>query len=591
MQFQPRFTNLVTMLQQAVERNADRPLFGSRKENGWQWTTYREFSALVDRCRGGLAALGVGQGDRVALISNNRLEWAVTVFAGYGLGAAYVAMYENQLPRDWQYILADSSATVCLVANQAIKKTLEGMRDQLGALRHLVVFDAEQEAEDGFAALLARGAGNPVPITVPPDEAHACFIYTSGTTGKPKGTRLTQRNLAINVCGVQEVIPFCRDDRSLAFLPWAHVFGGSIEMNNLISLGASMAICESNDRILPYLVEVRPTVLIAVPRIWNRIYDGVNKQMAAKPALIRSVFRAGLSASAKKRRGETLSLSERVVLFLAERLIFSKIRGKFGGRLKYALSGAAALSQDVADFIDNLGIEVFEGYGMTEIAGVTSVNRPGAKRRGSVGLPIPAVAITIDSSVTGTSEREGEIILSGPCVLDGYHNLPEETAACLTPEGHLRTGDLGYIDADGYLTITGRIKELYKMANGKYVAPAALEEQLALSPFILQAMVYGDDRMCNVALIVPDLAALKEWAAHRGLPLSERELLGRAEVRALFENELKIFSAEFKHYERIDRFLFAREEFSVANGLLTPTLKLKRRIVLEQYGNELATLF
>jgi len=361
MSYEPRYTNLVTILTQALERFPHKPLFATHKGAGWHWTSYAEFGALVDAARAGLAALGVRAGDRVAVISNNRLEWATCAYATYGLGAIYVPMYEAQLDKDWHHILHDSGAKLCFVAGDGVHKRIRGLQGDLSELQHVVDFESPE-----YPALLARGKRSPVALRAPSDQEIAMLIYTSGTTGLPKGVRLSHRNLAANVSALLEITPVRESDKSLAFLPWAHVFGGCIELNSAIAVGAAIAICDNTDKLLGYLPEVQPTMLFAVPRIWNRIYDGVRKQVAGRPKLIQAIFETGLRAQSKQKRGQELRFTERIALRAAEKLIFGKIVERFGGKLRFAFSGAAALSAEVGEFIDNLGIQVYEGYGMTE---------------------------------------------------------------------------------------------------------------------------------------------------------------------------------------------------------------------------------
>jgi long-chain acyl-CoA synthetase len=400
--------------------------------------------------------------------------------------------------------------------------------------------------------------------------------------------RLTHYNLAANVSAVVDLAVLGNEERSLAFLPWAHVFGGCVELHGAIATGNSVAICEDTTKILDYLPQVKPTMLFAVPRIWNRIYDGVNKQIASKPALVQAIFRNGMSARTKQKRGDTVTLAEKISLPLAEKLVFSKIRDRFGGRLRFAFSGAAALSRDVAEFVDNLGIQVYEGYGMTESSGCTTTNRPGECRLGSVGKPVAGVSIRLDSDAPGARDGEGEVIIYGTGVMAGYHNLADVTKDTLTEDGGLRSGDLGRIDDDGFLFITGRVKELYKLANGKYVAPAMLEEQLQLSPLIAQCVVYGEDQTYNVALVVPDVDSLKDWASENGVT---GDPLAHGKTKALYAAEIEKYAKEFKGYERVRDFFFVAEPLTTDNGLLTPTLKLKRRNVVARYESDFKRLY
>ncbi|HVU05216.1 MAG TPA: long-chain fatty acid--CoA ligase [Polyangiaceae bacterium] len=591
MPYASRYSDLVSLLESGVTKYGNKPLFGTRRGGVWHWTTFAEFSRLADDCRGGLSSLGVGPGDRVAVISNNRLEWVVAAHGTYGLSAAYTAMYETQLEKEWQYILNDSGAKVCFAANRAIAEKVLGFRSECPELRHVVVFDGKVEGALDYAELLARGRENPAPKVKPSASDVACFIYTSGTTGNPKGVRLTHGNLASNVSGIIDVSPIRDAECSLAFLPWAHVYGGCVEVHTAIAMGNSIAICDDTSKLVDYLPEVRPTLLFAVPRIWNRIYDGVQKQIAAKPKLIQQIFSKGMSGKSKLKRGEPLTLAERISVPLAEKLVFSKVVQRFGGRLSFAFSGAAALSRDVAEFIDNLGIEVYEGYGMTESSGCTTSNRPDSRRIGSVGKPIPGVEVKLDYSAPGAGEGEGEILIYGTGVMAGYHHLEDVTRDTLTPDGGLRSGDLGRFDADGFLYVTGRVKELFKLSNGKYVAPAPLEEKIQLSSFVSQCVVYGEDRPHNVALIVPDADSLTAWARSNGVGATVRDAIRDPRVKALYADEIAKLSSDFKGYERIKDFFFEVDPLTTENGMLTPTLKLKRRNVVKRYGPQFDALY
>jgi len=585
-----KFRDLNDMLQKALAAHAARPCFGLRRGEGWQWMTYGDVGKLIDKARGGLASIGIGKGDRVAVIANNRLEWAVGQYATYQLGGVYTAMYEAQLDKEWKYILADAGAKVCLCANAQIKARVEKLKAELPALEHVVCF--EGTGPGSWAEILETGEKKPVPVAqVSPDDV-ANFIYTSGTTGNPKGVVLSHGNLVFGINTLHEVLPLTHEDRSLAFLPWAHVFGGCIELHSMVSLGASLGICEDVNTLVDSLGQVKPTILLAVPRIWNRIYDGVQKQMAGKPKIIRHIFAEAMRAQSAQKRNQPVGLLGSICLAIAKKIIFSKIVAKFGGRLRFAVSGAAALSKDVAEFIDNLGVVVFEGYGLSECCGVACANRPGAVRIGSVGQALPGIQIELDKTVVGADAENGEILIIGPSVMREYHGHAEQTKETLTPTGGLRTGDLGRLDADGFLYITGRVKEIYKLENGKYVAPAPIEETITLSPLISQVMVHGQDKPFNVAVVVPDLAALEAWAKEHGLgELGKDALCAHDQVRAALAAEIEKYSAEIKGYERVKKFLVTPEEFSTANDLLTPTLKVKRRNVITKYGARLEALY
>jgi long-chain acyl-CoA synthetase len=333
-------------------------------------------------------------------------------------------------------------------------------------------------------------------------------------------------------------------------------------------------------------------VLYAVPRIFNRIYDGVSQQMKDRPAPVRALFESGVRAAVKRSRGEKLGLVERGVLSAADRLVFSKVRARFGGRLKWVISGSAALGRDVAEFIDALGIEVYEGYGLTETSPIATANYIGNRKIGSVGRAIPGVRIEIDikaSGDDGANGKIGEIVIHGPNVMREYYGRPEETAKALTADHALRSGDLGYLDADGYLFITGRIKEQYKLENGKYVAPAPLEEELKRSPYISNVMLHGANKPYNVALVAVDREAIKKWASQQGLTVHDPARDDH--VAELIQRELTAHATSFKAFEIPKKFFVTSEDFTLENGMLTPTLKLKRQKVLERYGAELERLY
>jgi long-chain acyl-CoA synthetase len=583
-----KFNNLVDLCEKACKTFADRELFGTKRDDGWQWLKYGEFEKLVDAFRGGLASLGVGPGDKVGIVSNNRVEWAVAAYATYGLKAAFVPMYEAQKADEWKFILEDCGAKVAIGSTSEIYEKLKKVKEQVASLEHVIGLEAPKSDDHSYEHLLEVGRDKPVPAEQPEWGDTAGFIYTSGTTGNPKGVILSHGNICSNINAVHEVFPFAADDRSLSFLPWAHSFGQTCELHALVSMGCSMGINDDVANLVAQLAEVKPTILFAVPRIFNRIYDGVNKQMTEKPGFIRSLFRNGIRTATKKSQGGDAGVFEGMGLSIADKIIFAKIRDKFGGRLRFAISGSAALNKEVAEFIDALGIEVYEGYGLTETSPIATANFPGARKIGSVGKPIPGVSITIDTSVTGDA-KNGEIVIKGPNVMQGYHNRQDENEKVLMGDGSFRSGDMGHLDEDGYLYITGRIKEQYKLENGKYVVPSPLEEELKLSPFIANVMIHGANKPYNVALVVPDQDALKRWASEAGVDLGSIEKSD--EVRKLIEKELAERSSSFKGFEKPKKFMITAEDFTTDNGLLTPTLKLKRRNVLAKYEKDLDALY
>ncbi len=557
------YESLVDLYRTCCEQYADRPVLGTKKDGAWQWTTYRQLRALIDDIRGGLVGLGLKAGDRVGFIGDNSVEWAAACYATYGVGAAFVPMYLAQRPSEWQFILNDCDAPIVFVATEAAYDAMQGVRASLPKLRHVICLARPEGAPDSWQGLAAAGRAHPVPPIDPDPGSVAGFIYTSGTTGKPKGARLSHRNIVSNVEAIHELYEIEAEERYLSFLPWAHSYGQTVELHMLLSWGASSALNDDLNKLFDNMAEIKPTVLVAVPRIFNRIYDAVSRELSVYPGLLDRIVQGKLSP--------------------AEQGIVEKIRGKFGGRLKMVFCGSAVLSRAVAEFVNALGIAVYEGYGLTETSPVVTTNSPKARKFGTVGPVMPGIKVVIDTEVTG-DPVEGEIVVYGPNVMLGYHNRPEENAATLMADGGLRTGDLGHLDDEGFLYISGRIKEQYKLSNGKYVMPSVLEEKLKMSPFIANAMIYGDGREFNVCLVVPNALALAPWAQKQGITLPADPSQDER-VRALVEAEVERLSADFKGFEKPRDIVFVREDFTIGNGLLTPTLKLKRKDVLAKYAD------
>ncbi|MCZ7533982.1 MAG: long-chain fatty acid--CoA ligase [Acidimicrobiia bacterium] len=591
----PDVATLAELYAQSVAAFPDNPLFGQRTPDGsWEWITYREFGEAIDKARGGLASLGVSSGDKVAIISDNRPEWAVGAYATYSLGAAWVPMYEAQTQKDWKFILNDSGAKVVFVATDGIRAQVEEIQDEIDTLETIVVIDdpAGGNALD-YLELLARGSENPATAAVVRPEDLAGLIYTSGTTGNPKGVMLSHSNITSNLNAVAEIFPLEEEDRSASFLPWAHSFGQTVELHALIFFGSSTGLTSAKTLIRD-MPEIKPTLLVAVPTVFNKVYDGLNKLMASEGGIKQKMFEAAMANAQKRsemaKRGATSRMVE-IKHGLFDKLVFSKVRDRFGGKLRYAFSGGAAISTEVAEFISAVGIVVYEGYGLTETSPIATCNVKGARKVGSVGRAIPKVTITIDTDITGDKEI-GEIIVHGPNVMMGYYNLPEANDEVFTGDGGFRTGDLGRLDSEGYLYIRGRIKEQYKLENGKYVVPSPIEEALTLSGYISQAMVYGEQRPFNVAVVIPDFEYLDKWAAENGLGgSSHADLVKNERVIELFKTEINRAQSDIKHYERVRDFILGTEEWTPEGGMLTPSLKIKRRTIMTEFGNQINDLY
>ncbi len=584
--------NLIEMLEKSRQLYADRPLYGTKHDGVYEWTTYEEFAEKVDAFRGGLASLGVSAGDKVAIICKNTEEWAVSAYATYGLSAQHIPMYETQMAKEWEYIVRDCGAKVLLAANAAVLEQTRDFPENIESLEHIVLLSGSDAGDvKTYSDLLKTGRENPVQVRHPESQSPMGMIYTSGTTGDPKGVMLSHRNLIFECEVVLPLLGMTNEDRSLAFLPWAHVFGQVAEVHGLINSGGSAGLVEDVNTLIEELGVLKPSMFFAVPRVYNRIYERLRGQMQEKPGFIRSLFYGGLKQAKREREGETLGFLDNLTLTLARKIIFKKVLNRFGGNLRIAISGASALSPEVAEFVNDIGISIYEGYGLSENTAALSVNYPGVRRFGSVGKPLPGVRIEIDKSVEGSKEEDGEVIAYGENIMLGYHNMPEKTKESINDAGGLRTGDLGHLDADGYLYITGRVKEQYKLENGKYVAPAPLEESLKLSAYIDQVMLYGFNRQHNVAVIVAEMTAVEKFAEENGISGSGESLLGDPLVRELFQKQLEHYGKDFKSFERPQNFALLSEEWGIDNGLLTPTLKLKREVVEDQFRSQIESLY
>ena len=579
--------NLVDLLEESVARYPDNLLFGTKNQQKmYEWITYRDFGRRVDNLRGGLAQLGVTKGDAVGIIANNRVEWAEASFATYGLGGRYVPMYEAELLHVWKYIVKDSGVKILFVANPAVYEKVKDFPKDIPTLERIFIIDGA--GENTMAAVEKLGAAHPVPSLRPDPDDIAGLIYTSGTTGDPKGVLLSHGNLTSNtLAGIKKYPELNEKARTLAILPWAHSYGQTAELHAVIRMGASMGLAESPATIAGDLALVKPNWLVAVPRVFNRIYDGLLKKMEETGGLAKTLFDMGVAAAKKKRelaaQGKTCMLTN-LKFKIADKVVFAKVREKMGGRLMGCMSGSAAMNPDIAQFFFDIGIPIYDCYGMTETSPAIAMNASYAYRLGSVGQAIDKVKIVIDSSVVQEGATDGEIVVYGPNVMKGYHNKPEQTREVMTADGGIRTGDRGRLDQDGYLYITGRIKEQFKLENGKFVFPAAMEEDICLHPYVQNAVVYGENRPYTICLVVPDFVAVEAYAEKNHLPRDMDMLMEREEIRFMIGNGItELLKKKYGGYEIPKKFVFLKENFTLENGLLTQTMKLKRRVVVEKY--------
>jgi long-chain acyl-CoA synthetase len=585
--------NLVEMIENSVKKFPDRNSVGVQKEDGtYHFLTYRQMGERIDNLRGGLAQLGVEKGDAVGVIVKNSIEWAIAAFASYGRGARFVPMYEKEREQIWRYIIKDSGIKVLFVVDNEINEKVRSLLDEIDSLEKIIVINAE--GPDSFEALEKLGKENPVASIKPHWSEIAALIYTSGTTGDPKGVLLSHGNFTSNIQAAAKAFPDLDETTvSLSILPWAHSFGQTGELYLGIYLGGATGLIGSIDTIVDDLQKVQPNILIAVPRIFNRVYDGIHRMMKEKGGISEFLFNLAKSEAKKKR--ETGHAS--ILFHILDRIVFSKIRAKFGGRLKLAITGSAVMNPEISMFFSDIGISTYDCYGLTETTPAMTVNSPAKNRIGSVGSAIDKVTVVIDKTLTGQDSNDGEIVCHGPNVMQGYHNKPEQTAKVLFDDPELgvgfRTGDRGRLDEDGFLFITGRFKEEYKLQNGKYVHPASIEEDIKLNPYVANAMIFGEGKRYNVCLLVPDFESLKSFIDSIGCEgKTPQELVQESAVIDFIENQvIEQLKPVYGGYEIPKKFMIISDDFSVDNGLLTQTMKLRRLKVMEKYGDHLLQLF
>jgi long-chain acyl-CoA synthetase len=587
--------NLVEWWIESEKKFGDIPLFLVHNvRGGLDPITYAEIGARIANTRGGLAALGIGKGDAVGIIANNRPEWAVLAFATFGRNASYVPMYEKELEKIWKYIIKDSRLKFLIVSNLEIYEKVKDFPAEIPTLEKIYVIDSDRE--NSLAALEKLGAEKPAPPLIPHHDDIAVLIYTSGTTADPKGVLLSHGNITYNALTGCKLFPELQEGQvGISMLPWAHSYAITAELTSWIHFGGTLGFMREVSTLAEDMRLVRPHFLVSVPRVFNKVYDTIQLRMSDEGGLKKKLFDAACAAAREKRElaaaGKS-SLLLNIKLALLDKLVFSKIRAVVGGRIAGAMTGSAAMNKEIAEFFFDIGISIYDCYGLTETAPGITMNSPMAWKIGSVGKVMPGQRVVIDRSVSEEGADDGEIIVYGPNVMKGYHNKPQETAAVMTADGGFRTGDRGRLDEEGFLWITGRIKEQYKLNNGKYVFPAAIEEEIKLLPNVANAMIYGDGRPYNVCLVLPDFEVAARWAKKEGLASEPNALLANSDFREMLIDEIKDhLSKNFGNYEIPEKYYLISEDFTVDNRMLTQTLKLKRREVLDRYAAEIEALY
>ena len=582
----------------AVER-FDKPDALQVKIDGrYQPISHRTLAERVRRTALGLRALGVQRGDRVGILSTNRPEWAIADFGCLTAQLADVPIYPTLPAEQVAYILRDASAVALFVSDAAQLEKIAEIRGQLPALRHVITFESTRSAgaDLTLAELEDMGKAAETPevvaryrreaLDVQPHEL-ATLIYTSGTTGAPKGVMLTHDNLFSNVEASRQVLPFGPGEISLSFLPLSHIFERMAGHYLMLAVGASIAYAESNDTVPANLLEVRPSFVLSVPRLYEKFYARVLENALSGGALKKRIFfwarsiadRWSTKTLAGKSPGVLLGLQYRI----AKRLVFSKLRERMGGRLRVFVSGGAPLSPEINRFFYSAGLMILEGYGLTETSPVIAVNSPENFRIGTVGKPVAGTEVKIAS--------DGEILARGPGIMKGYFNNPQATAEAIDAEGWFHTGDIGEL-RDGFLAITDRKKDIIVTAGGKKIAPQPIENTLRTNKYVSQAVMIGDKRKHSVLLIVPNFDQLEAWAKRANFRWADRaDLLALPAVKAKMDHEVTSVLSGLARFEMPKKFALLEHDFSIERGELTPTMKVKRRVIDQQYKALIDSLY
>jgi long-chain acyl-CoA synthetase len=592
--------NVAELFLERVGKTPSAEAFRHPVDRGWKSLDWTETEARVRAIASGLRALGVEDEQVCAILSSTRIEW---ILADYGVlcaGAATSTIYPSSTPDECAFILSDSRAVVAFAESAEQVAKLASRRAELPTLRHVVTFDGQASA-DGWVVTLAEleAKGRAHDAARPGEfeeraaairgDALATLIYTSGTTGRPKGVELTHSCWVSQSKAVQDTgILSHPEPLQLFWLPLAHVFGKMIGTAQL-RVGFPTAVDGRIEKIVENLGVVRPTFVCAVPRIFEKVHAKVLQSAReggrVKAAVFRWALEVGVARSRALREGRRPSRALAAQHAVADRLVFQKVRALFGGRLRFFVSGSAPLSRDVAELFDAMGVVILEGYGLTESSAATHVNLPSSHRLGTVGPALPGVETKI--------AEDGEVLIRGPWVMRAYRGRPEETAEALDAEGFLHTGDVGHLDADGFLTITDRKKDLIKTSGGKYVAPTDIEGRLkALSSVISQVLVHGDRRNYITALVTLDAQAISRWGSENGRDGEGPDALARApEVRNLVQRAVDQLNAGLPRFASVKRFAIMPREFSEAEGEVTPSQKLKRKAVEQRYRADLDAMY
>jgi len=572
----------------AVSAGRESPAYLVEDEGDWREVSWSDADELVGAYANGLLARGVGKGDGFAILAQNSLDWALIDFALAQIGAVGIPVYANSSARDVGYLLAHSEAVGIVCEDAAQLAKVEEMAEELPKLEHVLTYhDLAGLAAHGIDFARTHPDALADASAAIDEEDLYTIIYTSGTTGPPKGCMLRHRNYYAMTSVVDSMEDHYRpDDVMLLYLPLAHNFGRLMLLTGAY-VGFPIALLADPLRVADAMLQVRPTVLPSVPRVYEKVYAAVQSRFdeatGVKRRLIDWALPIGREVSRLQSEGQPVPRGLATRQRLADRLVFSKVKERLGGRLRIPISGGAPLAKEIAEFFDAVGIRILEGYGLTECTTAASTNRPGRYRFGTVGPALPGFEVTV--------AEDGEILVRSETVFQGYFKDPEATAAVLGPDGWLKTGDIGEVDADGFISITDRKKDILVTAGGKNVAPQNIENDLKTSKYVSQALVVGDRRPYVAALITLDEAEVLRWSAERGIEGDLASLSRDEQVRELIQAVVDEANRERSRFEQVKRFALLPRDFTMEEGEVTPTLKLRRRAVSEHFQSEIEQLY
>ncbi len=593
---------LVEMFERATEKFQKPDALNYKRNGAWRSISSSELVARARRIALGLHTLGIRHGDRVALLSENCPEWTLADAGCQFTGVIDVPIYPTQTPAQAAYILNDSGARLLFISHAAAFARIQEALENCPALKHVVFFDADETAEvktpaGALSLVELETRGGELEATQPdlakelashvkPNDL-ATIIYTSGTTGESKGVMLTHTNIVSNLIDVSHHLGFSKEDVALSVLPLSHIFERT-GMYMYIHRGISVFYAESLEKIGDNMREVRPTLMLAVPRLFEKIYARIKEKAAAggrlKASLLAWAVEIGKQCARHTFNHQSVPLHLALQHKLLSRIVFSKWRAGMGGRIRLFVSGGAALPEELGYIFAGAGLPIMECYGLTETSPGVTINEPTTQRIGTVGRTIPHVEVRI--------APDGEIETRGPNIMRGYYNKPKETAAVFTVDGWFKTGDIGALDSENYLRITDRKKELFKTSGGKYIAPQFIEQLIKNSRFVNQVVLVGNGRKFPAALIVPDWEQVKAYAALKNIEAREpAELLTHPRIIDLFERQIDTLSANLAQYERVKRIALLEHELTIEGGELTPTMKVKRRVVDEKYHDVIDRIY